>query len=202
MKIKQFTSGVLAAALMTASLFPVTLSADEWKKTDKGYIYEYDDGSAAKKGWLIADGNYYYIQKDGTRKTGWLKTAGGRYYFGKNGVMYRSKWLKMKSGTKYYMCSDGKAAEGLLKISGVTYKFDDDGMCLGENHRFILNKKTMCLHSDPDCMAAKKIKKSNHGIINIGSEELSEKHKEGYWACGMDGCNTSKILSEMPKQDD
>ncbi|MBQ8827425.1 MAG: hypothetical protein IJ007_10065 [Oscillospiraceae bacterium] len=201
MKIKQFASGIFAAALMAVSVFPVASSADEWKKTDKGYIYEYDDGSTAEKGWLKLDSGYYYIQKDGTRKTGWLKTSGGKYYFDKNGVMYRSKWLKMKSGTKYYMKSDGKTATGLVKLNGVTYKFDDDGVCLGENYKFILNRKTMCLHSDSDCMAAKKIKKANRGTVNIGADELDDMHDAGYWACGMDGCNPAHILAEMPKHE-
>ena len=202
MKIKRSAAGVFAAVLMSAAMLPVTASADQWKKTDKGCVYEYDDGSIAEKGWLKLDGNYYYIQKDGTRKTGWLKTSNGKYYFDKNGVMSRSKWLKMKSGTKYYMKSDGKAATGLLKISGVTYKFNDDGTCLGENYKFILNKKTMCLHSDSGCMAAKKIKKTNRGIINVGSEELDDKHDEGYWACGMDSCNSVYILNMMPKYEE
>ena len=52
MKIKNFISGVFAAAIMTASLMPVTVSADEWVKTSKGYVYNMMTAVQPKKaGW-------------------------------------------------------------------------------------------------------------------------------------------------------
>ncbi|MBQ8780173.1 MAG: hypothetical protein IJZ72_00660 [Oscillospiraceae bacterium] len=199
MKIRNFVSGVLAAAVMTVSLVPVTVSADEWVKTSKGYVYKYDDGSTAKKGWLEIDGKLYYIQKDGTRKTGWLKTTSGRYYLGKDGAMYKSRWLKLKSGKKYYLKSDGKAVTGLAKIGNVVCKFGDDGLYLGENHKFILNKDTQCLHGK-ECRNAEKISDENYDEVNIGTEEFDEKSTDGFWACGVKGCNSSEVRKALPKK--
>lgn len=199
MKIRNFISGVLAAAVMTVSLVPVTVSADEWVKTSKGYVYKYDDGSTAEKGWLEIDGMLYYIQKDGTRKTGWLRTNSGRYYLGKDGAMYKSKWLKLKSGKKYYLKSDGKAVTGLAKIGGVTCKFDDDGLYLGENHHFILNTDTKCLHGS-ECWNAEKINDENYAEVDIGTAEFDVMSEDGFWACGVKGCNSLSVRNAMPKK--
>lgn len=199
MKLKQPIIAILAAAMMTAAVTPVNAAADGWTKTDKGYVYEYDNGDTAKKGFLKVDGKYYYIQKDGTRKTGWLKTTSGKYYFGNDGVMYRSRWLKLKSGKKYYLKSDGKAAEGLLKINGVTYKFDSDGLFKGQNYHFICNTSTLCLHST-ECWAAEKIKDENYSEVDIGAEEFEKWSADGHWACGVEDCNSLIVMDAFPKK--
>lgn len=126
--MKKFIATLSAALIACTMIAPTTVYADEWVKTDNGYVYEYDDGTTAEKGWLTIGKDKYYIQKDGTRKTGWLKTTSAKYYFGKDGKMYKSKWLKLKDGTKYYLRSNGKAAvDCKIKISGKTYSFDENG---------------------------------------------------------------------------
>lgn len=128
MKLKRISTVIAAAVISFTMAAPITVHADEWVKTDSGYMYEYDDGTTADKGWLTIGKDKYYIQKDGTRKTGWLKTTSAKYYFGKDGKMYKSKWLKLKDGTKYYLCSSGKAAvDCTIKISGKSYTFDENG---------------------------------------------------------------------------
>lgn len=195
---KQLISIAIALTLITAVFAPVSVSADEWVKTDKGYVYEYDNGTTAAKGWLKIDGKTYYIQKDGTRKTGWLKTSSGaKYYFDKNGVMYKSKWVKMKSGTKYYFLSNGKAATGVVTIDKTEYKFDTDGAYLGKNNHYILNTETLCLHTKNTCTAAQKIDKENYDEVDIGSEEFDEYSENGYWGCGI--CNKNKALPKPKK---
>lgn len=89
-----------AAALMAASALPIAASADEWTKTDDGYVYTYDDGSTAATGWLKVGEDTYYINKDGVRKTGWLTTKTAKYYFRKDGKM--AKDCKLKIGKKTY----------------------------------------------------------------------------------------------------
>ena len=120
-------------------------------------------------------------------------------FLGKDGAMYKSKWLKLKSGKKYYLKSDGKAVTGLVKINGITYKFDDDGLCLGKNNHFILNKDTLCLHGI-ECWNAEKIKSENYDEINIGTDEFDEKSKEGFWACGVKNCNSASVCEALPKK--
>lgn len=131
--MKKLISAVLTAACMV-SLSPMCVYADEWVQNDNGYVYQYDDGTAAPKGWLKLGDKTYYIQKDGTRKTGWLKTSSGnKYYFGKDGVMYKSKWATFKSGNKYYFDSKGVMVKDCsLKIDGVTYFFDEQGKVIKE----------------------------------------------------------------------
>ena len=126
--MKKFIATLSAALIACTMIAPTTVYADEWVKTDNGYVYEYDDGTTAEKGWLTIGKDKYYIQKDGTRKTGWLKTTSSKYYFGKDGKMYKSKWLKLKDGTKYFLRSNGKAAvDCTIKISGKSYSFDEEG---------------------------------------------------------------------------
>lgn len=128
MKLKRISAVIAAAVISFTMAAPMNVHADEWVKTDSGYVYEYDDGTTAEKGWLTVGKDKYYIQKDGTRKTGWLKTTSSKYYFGKDGKMYKSKWLKLKDGTKYYLRSSGKAAvDCTIKISGKSYTFDENG---------------------------------------------------------------------------
>ena len=195
-RITAFAAAILMTSAMSA---PLACSADEWVKTDSGYKYEYTDGSYAKKGWLKVSGKTYYIKKDGTRQTGWLKTKTAKYYFDKNGVMYKSKWLTLKDGTKYYMQSNGKAATGVIKVDGVTYKFASDGKCLGKNYRFILNKETLCLHTSDTCRAAQKIDDDNYAVINIGADEIDDYSEKGYWCCGISGCNDNDLRKLLPK---
>ncbi|MBQ5319729.1 MAG: hypothetical protein J6K17_11600 [Oscillospiraceae bacterium] len=196
--MKKFIA-IASSVIMAVSIATITVSADEWVKTDSGYVYEYNDGTTAEKGWLTIGKDKYYIQKDGTRKTGWLKSSSAKYYFGKDGKMYKSRWLTLKDGTKYYLRSNGKAATGIVTIGKVQYKFDKNGKYLGENNAFVLNKETMCLHSDADCRAAKKIDKENYSTVNIGDDEISNYAKKGYWCCGVKGCNTKELKKAMPK---
>ncbi len=195
--IAAFTAAIIAVCAAAPQAF-----ADKWVNTENGYTYQYDDGTVAKKGWLKIDGKTYYIQKNGTRKTGWLKTSSGnKYYFDKNGVMYKSKWLTFKSGDKYYLTANGKAALGVVKIDKTEYKFSDEGKYLGVNHHFILNEETSCLHSTK-CRAAEKIDKENYSELDIGENEFSDYSKNGYWACGVNGCNSKNIRKALPKPKD
>jgi len=109
------------------SLSPMCVYADEWVQNDNGYVYQYDDGTAAPKGWLKLGDKTYYIQKDGTRKTGWLKmTSGKRYYFKKDGTMVTG-WLKLSKG-KYYFDKNGVMQTGYKVISKNIYLFSDSGL--------------------------------------------------------------------------
>lgn len=124
--MKKLIITLLAATMYILSM-PVCASADSWVESDKGYIYQYDDGSTAQKGWLKIGKDIYYINDDGTRQTEWLKTTSYMYYFGKDGKMYKDSWLTLKNGTKYYLDEKGHATTGFKKISGNKYFFSKDG---------------------------------------------------------------------------
>lgn len=203
---------VVSAIVMCLSA-AVTVSADEWKKTDSGYVYEYDDGTIAENGWLTVGKDKYYIGKDGTRHTGWLKTTSSRYYFGEDGKMYKSRWIKFANGTKYYARSNGKIATGKIKISGKTYEFDDSGKLIEKSaetkreipkktYKFVLNTETKCLHTNENCRAAIKIDSENYDTITISENELSSYSEKGYWCCGVRGCNSPELRKAMPKPEE
>lgn len=116
----------LFAVITCLFAMTLTVSADEWVKTDKGYKYQYDDGTYAKAGWLNIDGKKYYIKSNGTRAKGWLTTKNGtKYYFGKNGVAL--KGLYKIGDTKYYFDENCQMVTGDVIIKDCMYYFDSDG---------------------------------------------------------------------------
>ena len=209
--MKRILSILFSLAIIMA--MPTSVAADKWEKTSNGYVYKYDNGTTAEKGWLKIDGKTYYIKKDGTRQIGWLKTKTAKYYFDKNGVMQKNKWITMKSGDKYYLMSNGKAATGIVDIKSnkktTTYKFDDDGKYLGKNYHFILNTESLCLHYNK-CAAASKIRDELYEEIDIGENEFDEYSENGYWACRVgasdadrrEQCNPLNLLDAFPKPKD
>ena len=79
----------------------------QWKKNDKGWWYEYEDGS-------------YPTNK-------WLKIEGEWYYFGSDGYAYCDKWLKW-NGAWYWLNKDCKMVKDcILLINEKYYAFDKDG---------------------------------------------------------------------------
>lgn len=183
----------LWTAFIISAVFSAGACADEWTRTEDGCVYTYDDGKTAESGWLKVGGDYYYIQKNGTRKTGWLSTTGGKCYFGSDGRMYTNVWLSFTDGKKYYFQSNGTAATGITTVGGAEYKFDENGCCLGENHHFILNTDSRCLHGSAGCRAVKMMDKKNYSEIDIGEDEISDYSAEGYRTCRISGCSTYDI---------
>lgn len=116
----------LFAVITCLFAMTLTVSADEWVKTDKGYKYQYDNGTYAKAGWLNVDGKKYYIKSNGTRAKGWLTTKNGtKYYFGKDGAALKG-WYKI-GGKKYYFDKNCKMATGEIIIGDTLYYFHKDG---------------------------------------------------------------------------
>lgn len=114
--------------ILTISMTGLTSYADSWKKTDKGYVYTYSNGTTAPKGWLYIDDNTYYIQKDGTRKTGWFTIANGdKYYFSKDGTMVKNKKLKFSNGRYYFLPNGKMACDYCLKEGNSFYYYGSDG---------------------------------------------------------------------------
>lgn len=95
-------AGIISAAALTA--IPTAAYAD-WTKTDSGYTYTTEAGSALK-GWQTIKGKTYYLGKNGIRRTGLRCIGGNIYYFGSNGVM-RTGVVKIK-GKEFDFGTDGK----------------------------------------------------------------------------------------------
>ncbi|MGN1136429.1 MAG: hypothetical protein ACI4SF_09445 [Oscillospiraceae bacterium] len=103
-KKKKLLSVITATIISTAMMLntAVMVSADTIK-TVNGIAYRYSD-SGEQTG----------------KFTGWAKNSKGRRYY-KNGVLYKNKWIKLKSGKRFYAGEDGYLTLGWYKT--------DDGWC-------------------------------------------------------------------------
>lgn len=141
-------------------------AAGKFCKTEKGWIYLYEDGTQAKGGLLSIDGKTYYFSEDGIRQYGWQKIDGKWYYFGSKskGYMYKNTWVKENGKRTYYLLSDGSRCQGWYsgkntyyfdkngrlvtgykKISGIKYRFDAKGRMTGNGPTFSLNSECAIL---------------------------------------------------------
>lgn len=84
-----------------------TTQTPQWKKNDKGWWYEYADGSYPTSKWLKIDNEWYY--------------------FGGDGYAYCNKWVQT-DGVWYWLNGDCKMVKDcVLLINGKYYAFDKDG---------------------------------------------------------------------------
>lgn len=84
-----------------------TTQTPQWKKNDKGWWYEYADGSYPTSKWLKIDNEWYY--------------------FGADGYAYCNKWVQT-DGVWYWLNGDCKMVKDcVLLINGKYYAFDKDG---------------------------------------------------------------------------
>ncbi len=94
-----------------------------WVKNQKGYWYQFADGSWAV-GWKKIDGNWYYFDANGYRVHGWVKVNGYWYYLNPTDGVMLTGWLDYK-GKRCYLDASGKALCNCTKtIDGKTYRFD------------------------------------------------------------------------------
>ena len=93
-----------------------------WKKDNKGWWYEKEDGSYPKKQWLQIDKRWYYFDLNGYMQTGWLKDGGAWYYLETSGEMVCNKWIN----NMYYVKQNGKMAISEW-VDGDKYYVDNAG---------------------------------------------------------------------------
>lgn len=100
-------SSLEAGTTETKKTMPSTTGKDQWKKNDKGWWYEYADGSYPTNKWLKIDNEWYY--------------------FGNDGYAYCNKWVKWND-VWYWLDKDCKMVKDcILLINGKYYAFDKDG---------------------------------------------------------------------------
>ncbi|MGN0599113.1 MAG: hypothetical protein ACI4JK_04385 [Oscillospiraceae bacterium] len=101
LKLLSVFSAVIISAAMAVNT-AVLVSADSIKTAD-GIAYRYSDSGEQL-----------------SKYTGWAKNSKGRRYY-KNGVLYKNKWIKLKSGKRFHAGEDGYLTLGWYKT--------DDGWC-------------------------------------------------------------------------
>ena len=96
-----------------------------WVKNQKGYWYQFADGSWAV-GWKKIEGKWYYFDADGYRVHGWAKVNGYWYWLDPTTGVMLTGWLDYK-GKRCYLDASGKALCNCTKtIDGKTYRFDSE----------------------------------------------------------------------------
>lgn len=94
-----------------------------WVHNQKGYWYQFEDGSWAV-GWKKIEGKWYYFDADGYRVHGWAKVNGYWYWLDPTTGVMLTGWLDYK-GKRCYLDASGKALCNCTKtIDGKTYRFD------------------------------------------------------------------------------
>ncbi len=111
---------------------------------------------SSQKGWQKAEGNEYYVRKNGQlatsnltisgtrykfsangvykgKYTGWTNSAKGRRYY-KDGKLVKNKWIKTKYGDRYYAGKDGYMVTGKAVIDDELCYFDKNGVWDGLKH--------------------------------------------------------------------
>lgn len=77
-----------------------------WVKS-LGEWYFIDPSTRDKKTyWLLHNGHWYYLGKDGVMKNGWILDSDKWYYLNSSGIM-ESGLIKDESGNVYYLNEDG-----------------------------------------------------------------------------------------------
>ena len=100
---------------------------DEWKHNDKGYWYEYADGTYPTSKWLKLDNEWYYFDDRGyAYRNKWLEYKDKWYYFDNDCKMASDKFVDYK-GKTYYLLKNGAMAIGLQNIKDNVYYFSNDG---------------------------------------------------------------------------
>lgn len=121
-----------------------------WKKNDKGWWYEYSDGTYPKgdfkkikdvwyyfdnSGYMLSnkwqkhsDGYWYWFDNSGKMVTGWQNVGGVRYYFKESGAM-KTGWLK-DNDKWYYLdpVNGGMKTNEFIKGRDATYYVGEDGV--------------------------------------------------------------------------
>ena len=100
---------------------------DEWKHNNKGYWYEYADGTYPTSKWLKLDNEWYYFDDRGyAYRNKWLEYKDKWYYFDNDCKMVSDKFVDYK-GKTYYLLENGAMAVGLQNIKDNVYYFSNDG---------------------------------------------------------------------------
>ena len=118
----------IAAALLVVLVAVLVFGHRGWYVKDGNYSYYLCAGVKLKNSWLQDEGNYYYLDENGTPVTGWRTVDGRSYYFLPSGTM-ATGWQRI-SGSGYYFFSDGTRATGWQRIDGHTYCFSPYGVML------------------------------------------------------------------------
>lgn len=89
----------LALVMLVISISPIY--AGNWKKDNKGWWYQENDGTYPKDDYKYVNEQWYYFDQDGLSHNGWLELNGKKYYLDPiTGYMVSNETVKIDNG--YY----------------------------------------------------------------------------------------------------
>lgn len=136
-------------------------TTEGWKKSDKGYWYEYADGTYPKEqfkkikevwyyfdnsGYMLSnkwkkhsDGYWYWFDNSGQMATGWKNVGGKWYYFQEQGAM-KTGWLKDKDKWYYLDPANGDMQTNTFVKGRDGWYFVDNEGVMNTNGTFTTDK--------------------------------------------------------------
>ena len=117
-----------------------------WQRNDRGWWYQYEDGTYPELEWEEINGqryyfgkygymkesewyqegyNWYYLKPGGAMAVGWYQLGGKWYYFDNQGIM-KTGWIYLNN-IWFYCYPSGVMATGWEQIGGKWYYFNGSG---------------------------------------------------------------------------
>jgi glucan-binding YG repeat protein len=108
----------------SGNMSPNTTSIAKGWLLNNGQWYYLDENGNKQTSWKSVNGKWYYLDTNGIMKTGWQFVNNDWYYLDSNGVM-ETGWFKNRDGKWYYLYDSGTMAKNTT-IGG--FKIDSTGV--------------------------------------------------------------------------
>jgi SCP-like extracellular len=117
------------AAVATTVMMAVPTFADNsgWRRDNRGWWYQFSNGSYPSSSWLSINNIWYYMDGSGYMQTGWLNYGGGWYYLDPNNGDMKVGWVEINNAWYYLNPANG----GRLDTNTITpdgYYVDGSGV--------------------------------------------------------------------------
>lgn len=86
---KKIISFLIGSMVLVGVGFTQNAYAGIWQKDSEGWRY-LENGNM-ETGWILTNGNWYYLDNYAVMKTGWIDTNGTYYYLNSDGILDNSK---------------------------------------------------------------------------------------------------------------
>ena len=103
------------------------LGKGQWIQNDKGWWYQYADGSYAKNTWEAINGAWYHFDSNGYMQTGWFTEGTAKYYLDPVSGAMKTGW-QLINNKWYYFNGSGIMLTGWQWIGNTCYYFDGSGV--------------------------------------------------------------------------
>ena len=103
------------------------LGKGQWIQNDKGWWYQYADGSYAKNTWEAINGAWYHFDSNGYMQTGWFTEGTAKYYLDPASGVMLTGWQQINNKW-YYFNGSGIMLTGWQWIGTTCYYLDGTGV--------------------------------------------------------------------------